>query len=196
MNRIHLIYLVMFLISCGTKHKVPSVFDKQIIFDLETEDKLLRDSINNLVARYNQDIGNEYLIVDAERANSYIEFEKGLHKNSESGAVANGIWESHRVVVENDAIISKSYHEVFLKFDLDYFKFKVESQDFNFLYRLFCHEVGHGIKFDHDPNPDSVMYYQIPNDNSHVDNEGYFERALEYFNPKSDLIIVEKNEND
>ena len=63
---------------------------------------------------------------------------------------------------------------------------RIDTDEANHLYLLFCHEVGHGMVLDHDEeNSLSVMYPYIKN---HYDEEVDFK---EYF--KKIKIFLSKN---
>ena len=72
--------------------------------------------------------------------------------------------------------------------DFDNFKEKTDSRfaqnsaDWNHLYHLFCHEIGHGLQMGHDASTSSVMYSTIPQaSRPQVDYEDYFLRARRFF---------------
>ena len=77
-----------------------------------------------------------------------------------------------------------------LEFDYENFKAKSfdilnqndESDNFQHLYHLFCHEVGHGLQMEHDDEKHSIMYKSIPD--SYV-----FQPEYEYFFSKARLFL-------
>ena len=45
---------------------------------------------------------------------------------------------------------------------MDVIRGNLDSDNYQHLYHLFCHEVGHGLQMDHDEDQGSIMYKSIP----------------------------------
>ena len=50
----------------------------------------------------------------------------------------------------------------------------VNSDNYQHLYHLFCHEVGHGLQMDHDDEKQSIMYKSIPDSYAFQPEYDYF----------------------
>ena len=71
-----------------------------------------------------------------------------------------------------------------LEFDEHYFLSRLGNRDpkiLNEKYKLFFHEVGHGLQMGHVPGTRDVMYYDISGDK---DFKPFFQRASRYLSDR------------
>jgi hypothetical protein len=139
-----------------------------------------------MVDQFNRETGTESLkLVDHPNdANSEIILTKGL--NARDGKVGWGQWirttesESAANSLFGDTPSRTHIFTMRLEFDYDYIKDRINVADSEKHYdfrKLFYHEVGHGLQLDHDPNPQSVMYYDI---SGTKDFNGYIRQVRSY----------------
>jgi len=187
-------YLSLFLsfiifplfISCSVNYENEVEKDYRIYVD--SRDEVLLESVKILADRFNQDLGVEALtIVDSEKeANSKISFRQGLR--AEQQKLGLGQWvlttvsEGRELFPSNKPLKKTLIYSMQLDFDLDNFKIKssdvingnVNSDNYQHLYHLFCHEVGHGLQMDHDDEQHSIMYKSIPDSYAFQPEYDYF----------------------
>ncbi len=174
------------LISCSVSYENEVEKDYRIYVD--SRDEVLLESVKILADRFNQDLGVEALaIVDSENeANSKISFTQGLR--AEQQKLGLGQWvlttvsEGRELFPSNKPLKKTLIYSMQLDFDLDNFKIKssdvingnVNSDNYQHLYHLFCHEVGHGLQMDHDDEKQSIMYKSIPDSYAFQPEYDYF----------------------
>lgn len=185
------LFLTLILNACGSN--VVTVNKKDYRIFVYTDSEQVRETIDELTATYNDEIGIEAIkIVDNSLdSNSSIQFISGLRSSEKK--IGLGQWVTRTSFDKQNLFpnIHAStptrvvHYSMKLKFDLENFSKKMTSRDdkssgpWRHLYHLFCHEVGHGLKLGHDENEiNSVMYPSIPeNSRQNVDYNTYFNQA-------------------
>lgn len=185
--------LLVLNVSCG-QYTTKNIRDYNIF--VESDDEEIQDTIRVLTEEFNEQFGGEAItIVDTvEESNSSIGFIRGL--KARENKLGLGQWitvtseegqdllpSSNRQKLEKTVIFSME-----IDFDLENFRDKMGSReskeggDWNHLYHLFCHEVGHGLQMGHEGNIRSVMYKSIPDQSRiGVDYDRFFEKARDFF---------------
>ncbi len=159
----------------GCKSRTEKVLDYRL--KIETSDEKIYQAFTKLVQRYNAQLGKELLSVAApsdDSSPSVIRFSKTLRQ--ETGDVGRGQWlkETHN---SNDfaALSGTSPKQIetfgmILQFDQVFVEQRMKespndpSKDL-LLYTLFCHETGHGVGFNHDPDKKKIMFATIDDPN-------------------------------
>ena len=166
--------LPLILASCSVSYEED--VQKNYKLYVATQNQDLKESIRILSDRFNSDLGFDALeIVDSEKeANSTVSFVSGLRR--EQGKLGLGQWvlttvnEGREIFPSNRPLRKTLIYSMNLEFDEENFLRKASSilqdrddtDNYQHLYHLFCHEVGHGLQMDHDDERDSVMYKSIP----------------------------------
>ena len=182
---------ILFTLSaCGTKYVEEEVKDYRI--SLETRDPTMDAVFAGFVERYNNEIGFQALNIVSEQAaaNSQLILTVGL-KNRDN-KIGWGQWiktieeERPSNAFDTDKAIRKISYSMRVEFDDTYMRERAridaseEQKIENF--RLFAHEVGHGLMMDHIPTTTSVMYEKVlPGKPDYTD---YYKRAREFFGTK------------
>ncbi len=176
------------LIGCG-KEKSEDIKNYQIF--IEGVDATTAKQASRLFKEYNRRAGREYLtqVFTLDQANSLIKLDNDLV--SSENKLGYGSWQLD--TVETDRVQVgiartkqiKNYYSMNIEFDAGFFLKNVSLDQHSFEWRrlfvLFCHEVGHGLTFDHDlDNKSSVMFPVIgsPDD---ADLDAYFKRVDQFF---------------
>lgn len=179
--------LMALLVGCGSPSE-SNVKDYRLFFNTDDTDVLVESQ--RLVQDFNSNAGFIALtMVDSSNdANSIVEFRKGIEESE--GKIGYG-QSSFRAVtapvtdnLRGKSIETKNYFSMNLEFDADFFKERMgkDSSDSERqrLQLLFFHEVGHGLTFNHENIPASVMYPYI-NQAQGVDFYGFFQKVRAFF---------------
>ena len=192
-NCLSFLLLSFLQVSCG-EYTTNYVKDYNIF--VQSEDDEINDTIRALADQYNNDFGAEAISIvdDEDDSNSRIGFISGL--KSRENKLGLGQWITMTSEEGRDLVPSASgsnlqktvVYSMELAFDLQNFRQKMSSRetrsggDWNHLYHLFCHEVGHGLQMRHQNNIKSVMYRSIPDQSREgVDYDDYFDMARAFF---------------
>jgi hypothetical protein len=178
--------ILSLIISCSVSYENEVEKDYRIFVD--TKDEVLLESIKILADRFNRDLGVDALqIVGSNKeANSKISFTQGLRADKQKLGLGQWILTTvseGRELFPSDKPLKKTLiYSMQLDFDFDNFKVKssdviggnVNSDNYQHLYHLFCHEVGHGLQMDHDDEQQSIMYKSIPDSYAFQPEYDYF----------------------
>lgn len=180
---IRILPVALLLASCGMPTQEKDV--KQFKLSCIGADTALHDGFRDLVSRYNSEAGIEALAYTAnpEEANSPVYLSKGL--NQREGKVGWGQWlsetQERRTYLPQPKSMRTTSYSMRLELDEDFVRLKIASMkeaDQTDIRKLFYHEVGHGLQMGHDPDPASVMYYDITGDK---DFSAYFVNVRGFF---------------
>ena len=178
--------VIIFIQGCG--YKEVEVIDYRLYFD--TQDQSLVKETRRLVAYYNQRVGAEVLHLAASRedANSPIIWTQGLQDQDRK--IGYGQW---RTTTKQDsqfgAITGKkprrtTDYSMAIEFDYAFFSQRMTqattSPQWQELFVLFCHEVGHGLTMNHEEDNKSVMYKYVDGADG-VKFDEYFARVRAFF---------------
>ena len=174
------------LTSCSANYEED--VQKSYKIYVKSQNPKLIESIKVLSNKFNDDLGIDALeVVNSEKdANSKISFIKGLRENH--GKLGLGQWilttvnEGRGVLPANRPLKKTLTYSMDLEFDEENFLNKSsdilegrdETDNYQHLYHLFCHEVGHGLQMDHDDESHSVMYKSIPDSYAFAPEYDYF----------------------
>ena len=179
--------LMILATACGG-YKETEVVDYRIYLD--TNDAGMLRETRRLVAYYNERMGSEALKVSPTRegANSAIIWTKGLQ--AQDGKLGYGQWQtstkqdSQFVAITGKTPSRTVKYSMNIEFDQDFFITRMTkaqtSPEWQELFVLFCHEVGHGLTMNHDEDPKSVMYKYIDGA-AGIKFDEYFSRAKAFF---------------
>jgi len=157
------------LTSCGLPTQDKDV--RNFVLTCVGADNGMHDSFRRLIHQYNSEAGIEalhYTTIEDE-ANSPISLTQGL--NMREGKVGWGQWlsetEERRSYLPAPKALRTTSYSMRLELDEDFVRMKINSikdADKTDIRKLFYHEAGHGLQMVHDPDPVSVMYYDITGD--------------------------------
>jgi hypothetical protein len=174
--------------SCGTKTEVTEIKDfKLFIMDSDPE---IQDRMGRLIQEFNGELGFQALsFVDNEYdANSPIFITDNIYDET-NHHVGWGQWiaETHETkqvsITSATKIKRKVHYRMRIEFDRNYFLRRMhaeegtpESYD---LKKLFAHEVGHGMKMEHNEgDARDVMY---PNIGGTKDFDTYYSQVRSFY---------------
>ena len=180
------LFSLSLLTSCSVNYDKEVEKDYRIFVD--TNDTVLLQSVAMLADRFNQDLGLDALQIvnSAAEANSTISFTEGLRAKEQKLGLGQWILttvsEGRELFPSNRPLKKTLIYSMELDFDLDNFKVKsmdvirgnLDSDNYQHLYHLFCHEVGHGLQMDHDEDQGSIMYKSIPDNYAFEPEYDYF----------------------
>ena len=157
------------LYACGKQGKFDVTEIKDYRIFIATDDARLHEEITSLVDQFNVKACAPVLsIVDVETdANSTIGFVDGLMLNGES-VIGSARW-TRLVDQANDAFGNDKSSVVYrygmnIDFDLPYVTERLGSDNESHredLFKLFSHEVGHGMEMRHSEDPSELMFPDI-----------------------------------
>lgn len=184
-NLFKLLTISTLLIGCGEDYKVIKIKDYKLsIFQGEESDfKILEDLIN----RYNQDVGRHVLSFERSpaSANAPVKIMPSLREvypeaSSDPAGVGSSyvITKTEHPLVEVTGRKAKMWMKHFMElfFQQDIFR----SNNPQLVYRLFCHEVGHGLEMDHNRASRHEVMYPYLYDDPETDFNSYFEHVRQY----------------
>lgn len=174
------------LTGCGQYHTT-YVKDYRLYF--ATEDNRLKSEGRRLIQVYNQRLGENVLSFAANpnEANSHVRFNRGMRDYE--GKLGLGQWESNVNEepdfrrIEGRPLERKIEYSMNIAFDEDFTLersgMSEQNAEWQRLFLLFCHEVGHGMQLDHVDDEHNVMYPVIKSADS-VNFDAYFAKIREY----------------
>ena len=174
------------LASCG--YKEVEVKNFRLYFN--SQDAGLVREAKRLTQYYNQRAGSEVLHIaeTADGANSNVIWTKGLQ--TQDGKIGYGAWQAESkqdsplVNLEGRKAKRKVKYSMSLEFDYDFFVQRMSgaqtSPQWQELFVLFSHEVGHGLTMSHDEDKKSVMYKYVDGADG-VKFDEYFARVRAFF---------------
>lgn len=181
--------------SCGVKENVEYQKDFQVYID--SEDPTLVNVMRDLTDDFNDQAGREAInIVDrVQDSNSSIEFTEGLLKEYRYLGYGSGIKEEIKEGPKFKGLSieqkSKVIHSMQLQFDADNFSKRAysltgddgDSQNWDHLYHLFCHEVGHGLLLQHDASSKYNVMHPVINsvEKEDLKYEDFFRQVNDFF---------------
>jgi hypothetical protein len=190
---IGLLCFFSFLVACGGQ-KYTTEHIQDFRFYTEEQDDEVNEALQLLTDQYNDEIGFTAIswADNPDEANSRIQFPRGLRQREQKLGLGQWITvmteEGQDILPSSDPLKRSIYYSMELSFDFQNFKSKAEnrdrpsSSDWEHLYHLFCHEVGHGLQMGHEIDKSSVMYESIPDaSRPNVDYPDYFRQALKFF---------------
>lgn len=176
---ISLLVFVIFL-GCG---KTEEKKDYRIL--VETDNVELIEIVKTLANHYNNQLGSNVLSIvnQGESYNSSIGFIDGL--DVKENKLGYGSSSKTTTYYWDDSVLVE--HSLEVVFDLRSFTRRMayindpNSDGFKFLYHLFCHEIGHGLRMNHEDVETSIMYYAIPiQPRDNLDYSDYFEKIRHF----------------
>ena len=156
--------------GCGQSYKIVKV--KNYHLALVAGDSSNISVLKSLINRFNQDAGMQVLHFDNDTTlvNSPVEVTQGIdYPGGAPGQVTVGLGAFYTKVVSEDESVrllgrkpkATMYYGMKLTFDQETITSSLEISP----YRLFCHEVGHGLELDHDSTDvHGVMYPNLLED--------------------------------
>lgn len=190
-----LLSLCSSLLTGCLEYKIHEVKDFRIFVD--TDQPKLQYAIEVLALQYNRDVGAHALTIVHDRAesNSTITFVEGMN-NSEGHKLGLAQWVTNQS--EKNSMASQGPRKsvtidygMEVEFDRENFLSRADfvndprTNEFQHLYHLFCHEIGHGMQLDHNSDINNVMYKSIPDTTTRViDYDGYFRSIRAFLNIK------------
>ncbi|WP_141734521.1 matrixin family metalloprotease [Oligoflexus tunisiensis] len=194
------ILVSFFALACRESH-VEEVKNFRIF--VETDTPALKYSVQILVADYNRHVGFTALsVVDKkEDSTSTIHFQKDLADDGRK--LGLGQWtalQKQTVAGQfNQTETMTIEYGMELIFDLDNFLEKAayiqdpESEGYQHLFHLFCHEVGHGMQMDHTHTEGSVMFPSISIHGSDaVDFDDYFRSVRAFLDDPTSMVSAQQ----
>lgn len=174
MSFVKILILISSLLSfaaCGDAEGLEEVKDYSLTVGSSNSD--VHHAIYSLIARFAAESGVNSIRYERNlhRANSHVSLIEGLQLRT--GHVGYGNW---NVSVRGNVMI----HSMQLEFDGDYFTELMNSDssfDRDELFKLFAHEVGHGLQFRHEPDPEDLMFFDI---SGYKDFEPFYQRVRGY----------------
>jgi len=179
------ILIILVTTACGGAYEQIEIKDYALSLDSSNPD--MHHAMYRLIARFNREAGVEALRYEANpnQANSTITITSGLTERD--GKVGWGQWiretrtENHLDAFRGGQPKRISVYSMRLEFDKDFVARRMHSDsqmDQYDLYKLFAHEAGHGLQMGHDPEPESVMYFDI---SGKKDFDPFYERVRTFF---------------
>lgn len=183
-----LIFLFLFssfLSSCGDQYSTEEVKDYRLF--VQTSDPDVQQFFYELIQTYNQRAGLTAIsyVSNPDEANSTIKLVKGLRLRDKK--VGWGQWvketkTSGSGLFGNSGSPTRTVlYSMKVEFDEDYMLSRKDSEDEqqqDEIFKLFAHEVGHGFLFDHHPDPNNVMYFDV---SGAKDYSNYFSNVRSFF---------------
>ena len=160
--------IVLSLVGCGDYQ---TSYSKSYSMYFDTQDQKVINETYRLVRIFNEKLGRNALLAtrDHKAANSYVKFTRGLR--NDDGKLGYGKWETSMYQepdfrrIEGRTLERTITYSMQLEYDEGFYAERVgadlESEEWQELFLLFCHEVGHGMQMDHHPDEKNVMYYLI-----------------------------------
>lgn len=175
------------------EYKVHEIKDFRIFVD--TDEPRLQRAIEVLAQRYNEDAGTKALkiVKDRSLSNSSITFIQDLN-NDDGHKLGLAQWvtsssEKNSIATQGPRKSVTIKYGMQIEFDRENFLIRADmvddqnSNEFQHLYHLFCHEVGHGMQMDHSNDNRNVMYKSIPDTTVRaIDFKGYFNAVRSFMN--------------
>jgi len=178
--------LPLFFSACGYKN----VEIRDYWVYLDTDDASIAKETRRLVYYYNQEIGLEALKITDKKENANSAMIWTSHLSDAGGKIGYGRWESRTeqdskfISVLGQRPTRTVNYSMDVEFDREFFVERMSqaktSAQWQELFVLFCHEVGHGLTLEHDPDPKNVMYKYIEGADG-VKFTEYFSRARGFF---------------
>lgn len=171
---------------------------QKYIFSLDIEDVDLRKFLTVMVEDYNDAVGFRALsatkikkLVTSDiqfypRVSTFTQDASGealgmgqhVYLKKPYNPIQNPRWEPSELVVE---------HSMSVLFEIDFIKSRIAkigdktSIEYRNLFQLFCHEIGHGLGFEHEQDKNSIMYYMLDVSGARGDFDHYFSRVIANF---------------
>jgi hypothetical protein len=204
-----LIFLSLCSVLTGClEYKVHEVKDFRVF--VETDEPKLQSAIEALAKRFNKDVGTKTLTIvkDRSQSNSTISFVRNLN-NNDGHKLGLGQWttsqrEQNTMATQGPRKSIIINYGMQIEFDFDNFASRanmvddISSNEFQHLYHLFCHEVGHGMQMDHAELKSNVMYPSIPETTVRpIDYKAYFSGVRSFMGVigKSETTLTVDNGN-
>ncbi len=175
------------LASCGNgPYQV--VEKKEYQLHILTDDATVKAAFQSIITSYNSRVGFAAITYApaAEKANSIVLFTRGL--TDRDGKVGWGQWlvesedESVLTLAQGRRPVREMDYSLRMELDEEYVQERVRSTDAKAkqdLWKLFCHEIGHGFKLDHiEDNPSDMMY---PDISGTKNEDAYFAQVRRFF---------------
>ncbi len=179
------IFLLTVSVGCGRNYDEYEV--KEYRLTVESPDNTMHQIFSRLIDDYNDDAGFSALnyVSSGAEANSVIVLTQGLH--ARDGKIGWGQWVK-QIEEDNPGLLETQskgqrtiYYSMRVELDQEYVTSRMHAKDPEKtyeLFKLFAHEVGHGFMMNHDPEPQSVMYYEV---SGNKDFTTYFQRVRTFF---------------
>lgn len=171
-------------VGCGRSYEEHEVKEYRLAVD--STDVTIQQLFSGLIDTYNNDAGFKALtyVSAGASSNSQIILTPGL--NARDGKIGWGQWiknieEDSPNALATDTPVRTVHYTMRLELDADYVKTRMNATETDKryeLFKLFAHEVGHGFMMNHDPDPKSVMYYEV---SGNKDFPTYFQRVRTFF---------------
>ncbi len=184
-NLSKLIALTSFVLTTGCGIGVSSskseVEIRDYVFSLAKEKDLFEQDITDLINEFNLNARLEILKYSSDRnsASALVYVKNGLFDNT--GAVGRGQMIGANTTVKEDFGTkedSVTSYGMYIELDRDFMLSRPGKNDAIWWYdkrKLFFHEVGHGLGFEHEPNDVNNLMY--PSTDGDKDLNGYFSRV-------------------
>lgn len=179
--------LILTLFACGTPSKYEEIVRKDFRLYIDSSDLNVQAEFKSLIESFNAHSCLKALqyVPSRDLANSTVVLTKGLQ--NQDSKVGWGQWKTvtyHSSPFDQPPLTRGKrtvVHTMNLEFDYDYFykhMNKSQSSENNELFKLFSHEVGHGLQMKHTNDPKDVMYPDISGTKYF---ELYFRKVKEFF---------------